>query len=132
MIDLSTEKTIREAAILTDSYVAGTILGAETSDPTDVSQYNQLILKVRFTIGSLTTAQVKVEFSADNATYDQESTETVSGGTITCAAAERSFAATGNFEIPIPISARYIKVSAKGTGTVDGSSMSIGAVLAVN
>lgn len=131
MIDLSTEKTVREEAILTTSYVAGTVLGAET-DPTDVTKYNQLILKVRFTIGSLTSAQVKVEFSSDNSIYDQEITETVSGGTITCAVAERSFAATGNFEIPIPISARYIKVSAKGTGTVDDSLMAIKAVLAVN
>jgi len=132
MIDLSTEKTIRESLILTTSYVAGTILGAETSDPTDVTAYNQLILKVRLTIGSLTTAEVKVEFSADNVTYDREITETVSGGTITCAAAERTFGATGNFEIPIPISARYIKVSAKGTGTVTDSLMAISAVLAVN
>lgn len=132
MIDLSTEKTIRESAILTTSYVAGTILGAETSNPTDVTAYNQLILKVRFTKGSLTTAEVKVEFSSDNVTYDQEITETVSGGTITCVVAERSLGASGNFEMPIPISTRYIKVSAKGTGTVTDSLMGITAVLAVN
>jgi hypothetical protein len=132
MIDLSTEKTIRASAILTDSYVAGTILGAETSNPTMLQKYNQLLLNVRLTIGSLTTAEVKVEFSSDNVTYDQEITETVSGGTITCATATRSFGATGNFQIPIPISARYIKVSAKGTGTVTNSLLAITAVLAVN
>jgi hypothetical protein len=132
MIDLSSEKTIRASAVLTDSYVAGIILGAEESNPTILQRYNQLLLNVRLTIGSLTTAEIKVEFSSDNVTYDQEITETVSGGTITCAVATRSFGATGNFQIPIPISARYIKVSAKGTGTVTDSLMAISAVLAVN
>jgi len=131
-IDLTPEITIRDSAVLTGAYVEGIILGAESSHPTKCHDYNQMILKVRFTIGSLTSASVKIEFSSDNSTYDQESSETNITGAVSIDPIVRTFDASGNHAIPIPISTRYIKVSAIGNGTVTDSLLGIAAVLAVN
>lgn len=118
--------TIRAAAILTDAYVAATVI-----DNAEI--YNQLMLDVRYTKGSLTSLQLKVEFSLDGATYTQETTESISGGTITETAVERTFVPSGNqnFLIAVPIKCNKIKVSAKGTGTVTSSSLTLVAALAV-
>lgn len=118
-------RPVRSAAILTGSYVAGTVLDS-------THQYNQLVLYVDFTIGSLTSLQVKVEFSADGTAYYQETVATFSAGTSTAVVNEYSMAATGKYRIAIPVSDRYVKVSAKGTGTATASSCAIDAVLAVN
>lgn len=126
-------QAVRTAAILTDSYVAGTILGEKGGSPSgDAIEFTQLILYISFTKGSLTTAEVKIEFSEDGTTYYQETFTSESGGTSTDTAGVHSFGATGNFRIPVPINDKYIKVSAKGTGTVTNSSMAIDAVLATN
>ena len=125
-------QVVRASTILTGSYVAGTILGAETSHPTKCHDYNQMILKVRLTIGSLTSASVKVEFSSDDSTYDREISETNVGGAVTIDPVVRTFETSGNYAIPIPISTRYIKVSAIGSGDVTGSLLEIATVLAVN
>lgn len=128
-------RPVRTAAILTNSYVAGTILGAETltalSQP---NEYNQLILLISFTKGSLTTAEVKIEFSSDNSTYYQETGERVdtTTGIATDTAIIHQFSATGNYRLAIPCNDRYIKVSAQGTGTVTSSSLKIDAVLGIN
>lgn len=131
------KRPVRSAAILTNSYVAGTVLGAESGDAVDKSnphQYNQLILYISFTKGSLTSAEVKVEFSPDNSTFYQETGEKVDTTTsiATDVVIEHQITATGNYRFAIPCTDRYIKVSAKGTGTVTSSSMKIDAVLGVN
>lgn len=120
------ETPVRAAAILTGSYVAGTVIDGAGAD--GVWDHNQLILYITFTIGSLTSLQVKVEFSADNSTYYQETFGSISTGTSTEVVGEHSFAATGNFRLAIPIKDRFIKVSAKGTGTVTSSSVAILAI----
>ena len=51
------------------------------------------------------------------------------GGTDTASLGEHSMAATGNYSFAIPIETRFIRISAKGTGTVTASSMTIDAVL---
>lgn len=131
-----TYKNVRTAAILTNSYVAGTVLGLinsslGTSSPTDINcnDYNQLILEVIYDDGSLTSCEIKVEYSDDNATFYQLTNQGVSSGTTTLSLAEYTFTATGNYVIEIPIKYRYIKVSAKGTGTVTSSSLAIVAKL---
>ena len=113
---------VRTAAILTNSYVAGTVIE-------NTEQNNQLVMLIQFTIGSLTTGQVKIEFSPDNTTWYQQVGTAYSSGTTTTDVAEYSFDATGNFEIPVPIKSRYIRISAKGTGTVTSSSMTIDAIV---
>lgn len=119
------KKAVRAAAILTDSYVAGTVLDS-------THEYNQLTLLVDFTKGSLTSLEVKVEFSPDNSAYYQETAQSVSSGTATETVLEHTFTATGKYRIPIQINDRYIKVSAKGTGTVTNSSAAIDAILGIN
>jgi len=114
---------IRPAAILAGSYVAGTILE-------EVQEHNQLILLVDFIKGSLTTAEIKVEFSFDGTNYYQETFQSISGGIATETVAEHQILLTGAYRILIPIKDRFIKVSAKGTGTATDSSMDIKAVVA--
>ena len=137
-VDYKQPATVRTSAILTTSYVAGNVLGAETSSvasPSEiakVNEYNQLILYVTFTIGSLTSAEIKVEFSPDNSTFYQETAMLISGGTVTDSLAAHAITATGNYRIAIPMNDRYVRVSAKGTGTVTSSEMGITAILGVN
>lgn len=119
-------QSIRTAAILTNSYVAGTVLNYSNTNP---ALRNQLNILVKFTIGSLTSAQIKVEFSHDGTNYYQDTFESISGGTSTLSNGEYSIGATGNFVISVPIKFSYIKISAKGTGTVTSSEMTIDAIV---
>jgi len=50
------KKSVRSSAILTTSYVAGTIVEPRQS-------HNQLIVLVDFTIGSLTSAELKIDYA---------------------------------------------------------------------
>lgn len=111
-------KAVRTDAILTTGYVAGTVLE-------DMEKFNQLILEVKFTIGSLTSAEIKIEYSQDGTTYYQDTNKSISTGTNTLYLANYTFSATGNYQIEVPIVARFIKVSAKGTGTVTSSVLGI-------
>jgi hypothetical protein len=113
-------KPVRAAAILTNSYVAGTVL-------TDCESYNQLFVDAYFTIGSLTNAIIKVEFSWDGTNYTQEAFGAVSGAVETESLGTHLMAGTGNYSISVPIVARYVKISAIGTGTVTDSSLKIDA-----
>ena len=124
--------TIRSSAVLTGSYVAATVVGPEGLAPDiDPVNNNQLGLLVNFTIGDLTSAELKVEFSDDGSTYYQETASSVSGDTSTETLVEHSFASTGNYRLLIPIVDRYIKVSVKGTGTVTSSLMDLEAIIGV-
>lgn len=114
--------SIRAAAILTDAYVAGTILN-------ECDSYNKLVLHCFFTKGSLTDAQIKVEFSYDGTNYVQETSGAISSGVQTDTLLVHKLNDTGNFEIKIPLDARCVKVSAIGTGTVTNSSLKINALL---
>ena len=119
-------KPVRAAAILTNSYVAGTTIG-----PLDQFQ-NQLNVLGRFTKGSLDSLEVKIEFSHDDVTYYQETFGSISGATDTLLLGEHTLVATGNLIIETPISYRFIKISAKGTGTVTASSLTLDAIIAQN
>jgi len=131
-IDYKQAVSIRDSAVLTTSYVACTVIGSETTNASQTNQYNQLILYVDFTIGSLTSAEIKVEFSPDATNYYQESSEKVDDGTANLYVSEYTIDATGAFRIPIQCNDRYIKVSVKGTGTVTDSLMAVKASLGVN
>lgn len=116
---------VRPAAILTNSYVAGTVLGTGT---TSNLEYNStLVLDIDFTMGSLTSGEVIVEFSTDGTNYFQEVIDAVNTttGIVTEKPAIRTFTATGKYHLSLPVMSKFIKISAHGTGTVAGSSMSI-------
>lgn len=132
MLNYISPKTLRSSAVLTNSYVAGTVLGPQgLGTSIDPVENNQVTLYIAFTIGSLTSAEVKVEFSNDGTTYYQETSSSVASGTSTDSLVTHTYSATGNYRIVIPIADRYIKVSAKGTGTVTSSLMAIDAILAI-
>lgn len=115
-------ESVRADAILTNSYVAGTVIA-------DAQSFNQLFIHAYFTKGSLTDAQIKIEFSWDGTNYVQETFGAVSSGTETESAGVHLLGADGNYQIAVPIIARYIKISAIGTGTVTSSTLKIDAVL---
>jgi len=114
---------VRTAAILTNSYVAGTVVKTNGA--------NQLTVLIAFTIGSLTTGEVKIEFSNDGSTYYQESFSTVSAGVDTVTLESHKMAATGNYRLALPIIDNYVKISAIGNGTLTSSSMAIDVVVGV-
>src|SRR5689334_20734999 len=112
------KKSVRSAAILTNAYVAGTVLD-------ECQNYNQLIVLVDFTKGSLTSMEIKVEFSFDGSTYYQETFQSISAGTATETNGVHTMGSTGKYRISVPILDRYIKISANGTGTVTSSSCTV-------
>ena len=114
---------VRDSAILTNSYVAGTIIkGAES--------FNQLDIQLKFTKGSLTTGELKVEFSTDSGvSYTQDTNSSISTGTTTLSLNEYQVGATGNYRISVPITASWIKISVKGTGTATDSLAAVVAIL---
>lgn len=115
--------TVRPLAILTGSYVAGTVIE-------NCEKYNSLLLKINFTIGSLTDAQVKIEVSKDGTNYETLTVDAFTGGLNVPAALIYKFAASANMSTkPIEILTKYIKISAIGTGTATGSALAIDAVL---
>lgn len=123
-------KNLRASAVLTGSYVAATVYGEQgIGSNQDPVVNNQLVLYVAFTLGSLTSAELKVEFSDDGTNYYQETSSSVSSGTSTDSLVTHTFTASGNYRLPIAISDRKIKVSVKGTGTVTNSLMAIDAII---
>jgi len=122
MLDGIIDKLVRASLILTTGYVAGTVIE-------NVMDANQLIIYVDFTKGSLTTAEIKVEFSSDNTNFYQESSSSVTTGTDTNTLLEHQIGATGKYRIAIPIKDRYVKISVKGTGTVTNSLMAVRAII---
>jgi hypothetical protein len=127
--------TIRPAAILTTSYVAAKVLGlTDKADGTQIManpfMANGLELECLYTKGSLTSVEIKIEFSQDGTNFVQETNKVISGGTTTLTVNEYTSTTSTNFHISLPIMANYIRVSAKGTGTVTSSSLAIVAKLA--
>lgn len=116
-------KVVRSAAILTNAYVAGTVLE-------NCQNYNAMSLNISFTKGSLTDAQIKVEVSADGTTYHQLYSDSIAAGVNSPAALVYKFTANAACSTtPVNLSTKYIKISAIGTGTVTTSSLAITAVL---
>ncbi len=115
---------LRASAILTNSYVNSSSLATDGA--------NQLILLLSATLGSLVSIEVKVEFSDDNATWYQETFGAISGGTSTLDLGEHEIIVDGNYRIPLPLSDRFIRVAAKGTGTLTSSLLAIDGILGVS
>ena len=115
---------LRAAAILTNSYVNSSSVAVSEGE-------TQLILLVDATLGSLTSIEVKVEFSDDDSTFFQETFGVMSSGTDTLSLGEHTITADGNYRIPIPIMDRFYRIAAKGTGTVTSSSLAVDGVLGV-
>ena len=123
-------KTIRASTVLTNSYVAATVIGQ--NDNNQIQELNQLVLEADFTIWSLTSLEIKIEFSDDGVTYRQETFSSISWGTDTLSLWEHTCTATGVYEIATPFKAKFVKVSAKGTWTVTSSLLTLKATVWVS
>lgn len=116
--------TARESAVLTTSYVYHAIDGPNSQDTT-ANGYNQILLYITFTIGSLTSAEFVFEFSHDKTNWFRETTETIASGVATAEDLEHKLVATGTLALPNTNAAPYIRIGVKGTGTVTGSLLGI-------
>ncbi len=116
-------RPVRAAAILTNAYVAGTVLE-------DCQKFNALSLLITFTKGSLTDAQIKVEVSNDGTNWYNLFSDSISAGvnTLTNLVYKLTADAKGS-TTPVAINNRYIRISSIGTGTVTSSSLEIIAIL---
>ena len=78
--------TVRDSAILVNAtYVAGEIIGKDGNQISKIENENQLVLYVDFTIGSLTSAEVKIEFAPAlyyNLAYDAQTANFTVGETV--------------------------------------------------
>lgn len=119
---LYSSEEIRAAAILTNSYVAATVLTWTDDD-------NQSVLFIDFTIWSLTSMELKIEYSDDNSNYYQQTFLSIVSWTATASLWEYTFTASWAYEIANPFKAAFIKVSVKGTGTVTSSSCTITGII---
>ena len=101
---------VRASLIMTTSYVVANLTDPENTDNLkDISDLNQIIVIPKLTFGSLTSAEVKIEFSSDGTNWYQETSSAVSSGTVTESLAEHTFGATGNYRIAVPVKDRYTK-----------------------
>ncbi len=129
-------KNIRASLVLTNAYVAATVLGG-TSRPYP-REYNQLVLFLDLTLGLLTSIDVKVEFApyVSAASYYQETDEvsSVASNVDTRAVNQvvHRFSATGKYRLVIPLLDEVAKVSIIGNGTVTNSLAAIEAGLVRN
>ncbi len=111
--------TIREAAALTTSYVAGSAI--------QIKDRNQLNLLVSFTVGSSTGCKIKVDVrDEDSSTWYQLQAASVSAaGLVTLTDAEYTKTATKDFVIDLPVGYFEVRVSAKALTSGTNTSMSI-------
>lgn len=107
---------IKGTTTLTSSYVAGTVVS--------VDEANFIGIMIVYTKGDETSVQIKVESSNDaGATFNQQVTQSTSGGTVTIVPAVYQITAasypSGASDITYiinPIKADQIKISVKATG----------------
>jgi len=118
---------IRAAVILTTGFVAGDVdITRLNASPLIRNQVNFLL---DFTIGSLTSLDIKIEYSDDGSDWYQETFETITDGAAEMSLGLYNFTATGKYVISVPVKSANIRISAKGNGTVTSSSLKIGAMI---
>lgn len=118
---------MRAAAVLTTGFVdSDIILGPTKYDP---ALRNQVNLLVAFTKGSLTSLDIKPQYSIDGVTWYDETFESISGAAAAMVNGLYNFTADGNYVISLPIKTPYFKFQARGNGTVTSSSLKVDAIL---
>lgn len=112
--------SVRSAAVLTTSYVAGTV-AAETR------VFDQTVILIKVTLGSLDSVEMKAEFSLDNSTFYQEGfiQNDFTNARSNVKIHEYRFTTDDNYRIAIPITDNFVRISVKGTGTVTNSSVTV-------
>ena len=116
-------KVIRESTILTNSYVETLIRWF--NDNIDLTWKNQVVLLLDFTIWSLTSLNILVDFSNDWIDYYQEiSIETIWWIWVV-SLFEYTFNETWKYRLSFPIKDKYMRIRVNGTWTVTGSLLKI-------
>lgn len=118
-------KSIRASAVTTGAYVAGTIIKPKDN----LDAYDQLNLLVAFTKGSLTSMDVKIDYSDDGETWYQETFSAISSGVSTESPGVHRFSTTGNQTIAVSTKWRFARISVLGNGTVTNSLVAIDVIL---
>lgn len=103
--------------------------GTTTYPEGGVHLQNQLELYIAITLTTATSITIKLEFSADNATYFQESSSAIAAGVDTVSQLTHVFSATGNYRLALPIKDRYVKISYKANATDAASFIAINAIV---
>ena len=106
-------QTLRSAAVLTTDYV--------NSNSVLVEHYDKASLLIAFTKGSLTSCEMQVQFSPDDVTWYTETDAAYDGHSVI----EHVFTVSGNYILGVDLADKYMRIRAKGTGTVTGSSLAI-------
>ena len=122
-----TSRQIRNATILTTSYVAADVLWLD--DENRSQELNQSVLFLDITLWSLTSVELKIEYSDDWVNYYQQTFIDITWWTATASLWEYTFTADGSYEIANPFKARFLKASVKGTWTVTSSSCAIKGII---
>ena len=129
-MQILSNSTIRSAAILTTSYVASTDVA--------VGNANQVVVGINFTKGSLTTAEIKCQYTRDDTNWLDYTISDTAGGTTSgneflakLRVWVHQLDASCDVELPVPVKCLRFRVMAKGTGTTTGSSLTLTAVVGV-
>ena len=128
-------RLLRAAAILTGSFVAVTVSSVLEAGGPRLQDFNQLVIYVDYTPGSLTSADLKFEFAPADAPTDfyQETNESASVASNVDTRGVNTvihrLTIAGKYRFAFPIADGDVKVSAMGNGTAAGSSMKITAGL---
>lgn len=131
--------TIRPASVLTTGYIPAILIQGIQGTPTPngvpggfvgAQDYNQVLLEFAFTLGSLTSVNIKIEFSPDGTNWFQETfSPAPSAGVTSDVNVVHNWTNSGQYRLAFPIKDRAIRVSAEGVGTVTSSSLTIIATL---
>lgn len=117
------KESVRAAAILTASYVASTAVQVGNSSRANIN--------VAFTLASLTSLELIVEFSNDNSTWTQLPFLAITGGTASVTPGVYQFLPAGfgtsavRTVLQVDVCGPLMRVSVKGTGTLTASSCAI-------
>lgn len=92
---------------------------------------NQMCIYPTVTLGTLTSVQLKVQFSDDNVNWFDQSLDNVAGATIAAGVAtvatnsfERSLVQSEAIFVQLGLN-RYLRIGYKGTGVVTGSALTL-------
>jgi hypothetical protein len=124
-------QVVRDAAVLTGTYVAGNGTGAEND--VDISGANQIVLFLTITMGALDSIELRAEVALASGDRFQEASAAACKGVAFVRPLEYSIRAVdltggaGALYLPIPVLGDKVRISAKGTGTTTGSSLTISA-----
>lgn len=123
---IDSDQTVRAAAILTSSYVG--------SSSIEMPYSNQLLCYVDVTLGSLTTIEVKAQYSYNDSSWFDEAerqSSTVTAATGIDQAIGLTYPKiyqlndTATLVIATPNLGRFMRMAIKGTGTTTSSSATI-------